>query len=215
MKQIFLLCLLQAFSALAFADQVALTGWTGGIVTTFGDDTQCGWFFNIGGSGVNVTTLGVGDYQSNGLSISHDVGIFRVSDQSLLASATVPAGTGATLLSGFRYATLSSAINLAPGSYVIVMTMPSRNTDLQYFGATTGSVMMASPVTYVTSLISGGSGLGYPPAGACIGCAKEGIFGPNFQFVPLTTGVPEPSAAALWTASGVASALLLRRRRRA
>ncbi|MBS1833530.1 MAG: hypothetical protein JST65_12475, partial [Acidobacteria bacterium] len=52
MKRLFLLCLLQAFSALAFADQAALTGWTGGTaVTANGNDQIYGWFFDIGGSG--------------------------------------------------------------------------------------------------------------------------------------------------------------------
>ena len=213
MKRISLLCLLQAFSALAFADQAALTGWTGGTtVTAAGNDQIYGWFFDIGGSGVNVTALGVSDYDNNGLSVSHDVGIYRVSDLTLLASATVPAGLGTTPLSGFRYGTLSSAISLAPGSYVIIMTMPADNGDRQVYFADGGSVTTASPVTYVNSTISAGSALAYPPPG-CTGCFKEGVFGPNFRFVVPTTGVPEPSAA-LWTASSVAVAALLRRRRR-
>ena len=147
MKRIFLLCLLQAFSVLAFADQVALTGWTGGTMSSGGIRQRAGWFFDIGGSGVNVTALGVGDYDNDGLGFSHDVGIFRVSDQALLASATVPAGTGTTLLSAFRYATLSSAINLAPGSYVIIMTVPTRNRDFQTYTVDSGSITTASPVT--------------------------------------------------------------------
>ncbi|MBS1831765.1 MAG: hypothetical protein JST65_03580 [Acidobacteria bacterium] len=210
MKRIVVFCLFQAFVSLAFADQVALTGWTGGLASSSAGDQLYAWRFDIGGSGVNVTALGVGDYDNNGLSISHDVGIFRVSDQAVLASATLPDGTGTTLLSGFRYLTLTSAISLAPGSYVIVMTMPAFNADWQYIK--TNTVTTTSPVTYLDSVLGVGSGLGYP-SGGCTGCLNEGIFGPNFQFVVPTTGVPEPSAAALWTASGVASALLLRRRR--
>src|SRR5689334_14804543 len=49
-------------------------------------------------SSIVVTALGYYDdtlISNNGLDNSHPVGLYRVSDQQLLASATVPAGTGA------------------------------------------------------------------------------------------------------------------------
>jgi hypothetical protein len=89
-----------SISSLAKADTVALTSITGGILATSGTDQLYGWIFTAN-SPITVTSLGVFDFGSNGLSVSHDVGIFDDTTRALLGSTTVPAGTGGTLIDGF------------------------------------------------------------------------------------------------------------------
>ena len=122
---------------------------------------------------------------ASGLSISHDVGIFDLSSQTLLTAATVPAGTSGFLDSGFIYVSLASPYSLAAGDYVIAMTMLKSNPDLQYIEVT--SETTSSPVTYVDSRFGEGSVLAFP---IYEGFFAPGLFGPNFQFA----SVPEPSS---------------------
>ena len=76
-----------------------------------------GYSFDVTVStGILVTGLSVYDFDSNGLFDSHAVGLWD-SAGTLLASATVPAGTAAPLDSGgFRYVTLATPLLLAPGT---------------------------------------------------------------------------------------------------
>jgi hypothetical protein len=165
-----------------------LQSFSGGIPAS--SNLLFGWIFDVL-TPIDVASLGVGDENSDGLTSSHDVGIFRQSDQSLLASATVPLGTTGTLDNGFRYTTLGSAVTLAPDRYVIVMTMQP-NQDRQSLLNT--SVTTAPEIGYVTSAVGVGAGLLFPtPAGN--GAFAEGIFGPNFQFQAVA--VPEPGSLAM------------------
>jgi hypothetical protein len=108
----------------ARADTIALQSFSGGLLATSGTDQLYGWEFDVLTT-IQVTALGVGDFDDPGLAIAHDVGIFRTSDEALLTSVTIPAGTSATLTSGFRYVSLPSIETLLAGRYVIVMTMPA------------------------------------------------------------------------------------------
>jgi hypothetical protein len=174
------------------ADTIALQSFSGGSNATSASDQLYGWRFEVL-TPISVTQLGVGDTNSDGLAISHDVGIFRVSDQALLASATVPAGTGATLDMGFRYVPLGSPLVLPDASYIIVMTMPAFNGDTQSILNTT--VGTASEITWVNSEFDESSGLAFPNP-AFEGVYDKGMFGPNFQFVG-AQAVPEPTSLTL------------------
>ena len=182
----------------------ALTGWTGGGGATSGSDQLYGWLFHVN-SAVSVSALGVQDTGSDGLAVAHDVGIFRSSDQSLLASATVGAGVVGTLDAGFRYATLGSPTLLAVGDYAIVMTMPSGNADTQIIQAT--GVTTVPEITWINSAFDGGSSLAYPTD---IGAFRIGMFGPNFEFA--AAAVPEPETYALMLAGLGALGFVARRR---
>lgn len=179
-------------AASASASTIALTGWSGGGAATSGSDQLYGWYFDTSAP-ISITDLGVFDNGSDGLALSHDVGIYRVSDQALLVSATVPSGSAGTLLNGFRYTSISPYA-LTAGSYVIVMTMPSGNADNQYINTSTPTT--SSPVAYVESAFGAASGLVYPDQPP--GTFNEGMFGPNFQFN--AAQVPEPSTAILLAA---------------
>jgi hypothetical protein len=189
MKKLLLGSLVALFACVSTvrADIIGLQSFSGGFGATSGSDQLYGWRFDAL-SAINVTSLGVGDATGGPLSVSHDVGIFRVSDQSLLTSATVPAGSGGFLDSGFMYVSLSSSVLLTPDSYVIVMTMPSGNADTQSLDNT--SVVTAPEIAYVNSEFDGGSSLAFPNPGFESSFAI-GMFGPNFQFTDATTVVPE------------------------
>jgi hypothetical protein len=187
------------------ADSIALSSFTGGTLATSGSDQLYGWQFSLSSS-VDVTALGVFDSGSDGLSISHDVGIFRLSDQALLTSATVPAGTSGFLDSGFRFVSLGSDVSLAAGDYVIAMTMPVQNADTQAIQVS--SLTTTSPVTYVDSRFDGGLTLAFP---TIKGAFAPGMFGPNFEFTG--AAVPEPSTLVMALAPiATALGLMLRRR---
>ncbi|MCP5313274.1 MAG: PEP-CTERM sorting domain-containing protein [Chromatiaceae bacterium] len=166
----------------------ALTSFSGGINATSGSDQLYGWVFDVN-SAVNVTALGAFDDDLDGMAVSHDIGIFRVSDQTLVASTTLGAGTGGFLDGDFRYGTLSSDVLLSVGRYQILMTMPSGNADLQ--SITNTVVSTAAEIDYVTSAFDEGSSLHYVTSW---GAFAEGMFGPNFQF---DAAVPEPMTLAL------------------
>jgi hypothetical protein len=194
--------------ASAYASTPALQGFTGGFVATSGSDQLYGWNFNVV-SPINVLDLGVFDDGSDGLAIAHDVGIFRVSDTALLGSATVPAGVAAGLDGGYRY-TGTPAFVLAPGAYVIAMTMPQGNADLQYILADLGSVVTAPEIQYLTSAFDGSSTLAFPNPGFN-GAYNEGMFGPNFRFESATV-TPDASSTMGLLAAGVTALAAFRRR---
>src|SRR4051812_48165491 len=76
--------------AVAHAGPLALT-FTGGAVNSSATDVMAGWRFSMNTSEV-VDGLGVWDYQGNGLSAPHQVGIWTDAG-TLVASAFVAAGT--------------------------------------------------------------------------------------------------------------------------
>ena len=198
------LCL--SISSLAKADTVALTSVTGGILATSGIDELYGWIFTAKAP-ISVTSLGVFDNGSDGLSISHDVGIFNDTTQTVLESTTVPAGTGGTLIDGFRYESVSPFSLTQGDSYVIAMTMPQANEDFQTIQAP--SETTASQISYVNSAFGNGSTLAFPSGR---GEFAPGLFGPNFTFVSAAVVTPEPSSMVL-LGTGVLSMAGFARRR--
>ena len=83
-----------------------------------------GWAFaNYSvGSYMAITQLGVFDYGGDGLANSHTVGIWAP-DGTLLASATVLAGTAAPLVNGYRYTSITPLLIPAgfPNSSVAII----------------------------------------------------------------------------------------------
>jgi hypothetical protein len=185
----------------------ALTSWTGGIQATAGGDQLYGWAFTVNSS-VAATALGVFDSGSDGLSIAHDVGLYRTSDESLIASATVGAGTVGTFDAGFRYAELGTGVLLTPGDYLILMTMPALNADTQFILAS--DPITAPQISYTHSVFDAGSSLRFPDP-AYNGSYAAGMFGPNLEI----SAVPEPGTWTLILAGLGALAFTTRRRQTA
>ena len=203
LRAVVVIAFLLSLSSLASAGTLALTSVEGTHFTSGGDQLY-GWIFSVN-TPITVTSLGVYDENSDGLSISHDVGIYRQSDQLLLGSTTVPSGTAGTLLDTFRFESVSP-FALATGTYVIVMTMPQFNSDLQVANAT--SFTTASEITYITSAFDDGSALAFPNP-AFNGAFAPGMFGANFTFSD--SSVPEPSTYSA-LGLGLTALLLLARR---
>ncbi|HEY3823321.1 MAG TPA: IPT/TIG domain-containing protein [Bryobacteraceae bacterium] len=89
---------------------------TGGASGTDARPFVIGYEFSVSAQTI-VTGLAYLDAGGAGLNEPHMVGIFNSSDGSLLTSTTVPVGTGAGLVNGFRVVPVNYP--LAPGNYVI------------------------------------------------------------------------------------------------
>jgi hypothetical protein len=157
-----------------------------------------GWSFSLS-SAVLVTDLGVWDGNftdfgtgvGDGLAESHQVTIWDATTMMQLAQATVPAGTGATLSNGFRYAMLGSSVLLGPGNYVIGALYPTQGADPVANGA--AGITTAAGVSYTGGRV--GIGNVFPSTAPTF---NAGLFGPNFQFTaPPTNGVPDSGST--WT----------------
>src|SRR4051794_15910024 len=96
----------------ATADTVGFTADPAGPFGGAGNNggLNIGHTFTVTGSGIQVLSLGVYDYQGNGLISSHTVTLF--SDSGAVhttvsgGSISVPAGTAGALKNGFRFAAL-------------------------------------------------------------------------------------------------------------
>jgi hypothetical protein len=151
-------------------------------------DVTIGWQFTLS-SAVTVNELGFFDADSDGLSDDHPVGIFD-SGGTLLISATVPAGSGATLQDGFRLVPVAP-LNLAPGSYTIGGFGLQTSPDAFRFGVS-GSTTIPGLTLDDGVQSSSAPGLSFPTQVNTF--AMEGYFGPNFT---VDAVIPEPSTAVL------------------
>ena len=162
-----------------------------------------GWsFFNYGlENAVSITQLGVFDSGGDGLANPHQIGLWRLNG-TLLASATVPAGTAAPLVDGYRYVTISPvtipmAINpLDPGTAYIIAAQYSVD-DADDLVSPLASGIAPGMSTWTDGYPSVGwygFGSNLPFPGTRTYPMMEGSGGrtywePNFQFVV----VPEPA----------------------
>lgn len=93
---------------LSAGSQNGFVGTVGGIfLTTYSFYPQVNW-------------LGYYDANGDGLVNSHVVTLWDNNTQSIIASATVPAGTAAPLINGYRWVQLPSTVTLNYGSYYVI-----------------------------------------------------------------------------------------------
>jgi hypothetical protein len=161
---------------------------SGGSIFQLPNPATTGWYFNTSVN-LEIVALGVWDAQSHPLVGSHDVGLWRVSDQSLLATATVTAASKPVPSTGDGQWLFTdiSAILLPPGEYVV------GDTTVDGDGVLTGPTITTLPgVTFEAPAEIGGAGLNFPEKLAFDG--KPRYFGANLE---TPTIVPEPGTMTL------------------
>jgi hypothetical protein len=168
------------------------------ILTTTNAGLTLGREFTVGSSAIQLTRLGVYDGLGDGLSSSHQVGVWRTSDQSPVGTATVPAGTDAVLISDWRFVDVIP-ITLDANTTYRIAALESSPADGNPFG---GIISLGSGIASATNGSVYLNGFGYPS----LGNSSLRVFA-NAEF----SVVPEPGTAALGALAGLT---LLRRRRR-
>ncbi len=162
-----------------------------------------GWEFTTTKS-FKVDGLGAFDYEGDGLAADHDVGLWD-STGTLLASTTVLAGAGATLIDNFRYNSITSLL-IGPGTYY-VGALWLDGADKSTFPGD-GSSSTITGVSFVQNGYAVGGSLTAPT-----GSTGEGAsyFGGNLT---LSSSAPEPMSWALMLVGfgGMGAALRARRR---
>jgi hypothetical protein len=165
-----------------------------------------GWNFQVNNSypydAISITELGVFDSGGDGLDNPHQVGLWTT-DGTLLASATVPAGSLAPLVDGYRYVSIApvtvTKIFSATFGYIIAAQYSAGDTDdlvTPVSGALSTGVFPLTGSFPAIGRYGLGPGLPFPnqPTIPMEGSIGPGFWEPNFQFV----AVPEPSVFAFF-----------------
>ena len=150
-----------------------------------------GWGFHPGLTTFAITQLGVFDDGGDGLVNSHQIGLWSP-EGTLLASATIPAGTEAPLIDGYRYVPISPVLMPPCCTFDFVVAA-------QYAAGDADDLVRPLPAQFSSDVAGGapigrrGIGPGLPFPGQlpppCEGCPGERFWEPNFQY----TVIPEPS----------------------
>lgn len=178
-----------------------ITGWTSfNNDTDYYSDTNIGNNFTVGASNISVSSLGYYDQNQNGLAAGKEVGIYDLSG-TLLASATIPSGTGGTLIDGFRYIDLITPLILNASTTYRVVAQTGTTTDSFIYSP--NGVTSGSGVSFETSgyFYESSAALAFPT-----NYVATMRIAPNIRY----EAVPEPSVAIL----AVLGAVVLRFSRR-
>jgi hypothetical protein len=174
---------------------------------TAGIDATRGWQFSVT-EAIFVTALGVYDAGGNGLSESHQVGLWDAGS-ALMASLVVPQGTGGSLgPDNFRYMMLGGGVLLNPGVFRIGAYYSDGSGDV----IAQSAMPLGAPgfVEYEGARLLRGA-FGDPTE---VSQVAGGAFGPNFLFDPAASQVvPEPISVIL-LGTGLLGLGVMRTRRR-
>ncbi len=186
-----------AFTTQIRADTPAFTLGTVSTIPPSSFTGTRGWEFGRLGTpnDILITQLGVFDSGGDGLINPHAIGLWRAIDNlsgTLLASATVPAGTEAPILGGYRW------VSITPVR--IPFTLAFYTVGAQYSTGDADDMVTPHPAQFAPDIgllqangkVALGPELAFPAAywGApCEGCPAERFFEANFQY----TVIPEPS----------------------
>jgi hypothetical protein len=182
-----------------FAGELVVAPDSGSLRT--GDGFTLGTAFTVGSSSAKVTSLGAWDNGSDGLSFAKPVAIWD-SGGTMIASATVPAGTAGTLVGEFRYTSITPVTLTAGQQYTAGVYYSAADTDSLHDH--TGTPTMSSDFTGYVAVFTGSNTVGSisRPTGGATGAE---YIGPSFQYA-----VPEPASIGTMLLAG--SLLVLRRR---
>jgi hypothetical protein len=156
----------------------------GGGTLTQTQANAIGWEFTVTDF-IAVSSLGVWDSAGDGLSKVHNVGIFRVSDNSLVIGAVLIDGSHAPLVDGSRFVNVAPT-TLSPGVPYYIM---ADDFTADPFVSGSGSMGFAPEINWLALADSNAASIFSTPTfipGAL------GNLGPNFQYT-----VPGPGAIAL------------------
>ncbi|NQT39605.1 MAG: hypothetical protein HQ581_19060 [Planctomycetes bacterium] len=160
-----------------------------------------GWEFTVGDNPIVVTELGYQDFGLDGLAASHEVGIWRLSDEALIDSVVVV--TGDPLDGHFRFAPLGTPPTLTSGTTYVISgfdngydpsvwdveipndphsSIPYKEMDVSGFSVNPAITIVGAhgPWEY--------GGFGFPDPYTIIGDGRTVLMGPNLKF----SVVPEP-----------------------
>jgi len=149
-----------------------------------------GWSFTLSQPYI-VDALGAFDSGGDGLADSHDIGLWD-SSGNLLASVTDVTGIANPLVDGFRYASLSGGLTLAPGKYYIGATWLSGADPFVFPGEVTAIAQLPG-VNFNENQFAPGSSLTFPIFSES---GEIAYFGPNLNLQPVPGPLPILGAAA-------------------
>ena len=168
-----------------------------------------------------VNYLGYYDENGDGLANSHLITLWDNSTQTIIASATVPAGTAAPRVNGYRWVQLPSTVTLNYGSYYVI---GAQTDGLDLWG---DIIVNNSPdngnngqITWNSDYVQLGSGWEFTRAGRYDSSANYPSEPPNQAgsdaIYPVANlgynlAVPEPTVFAFLALSG--AAVFIRRKR--
>lgn len=181
----------------ARADTTASFHNGGGTLTQL-QASAMGWEFSVTDF-VTISSLGIWDSGSDGLSKVHQVGIFRSDTFSLVVGASIIDGTAAPLIDGSRFVPVAP-VTLSPGVLYYIL---ADDFTADPFVSGPNSMGFGPEITWVALANSSGITIHDTPV---FTPGTLGNLGPNFRYT-----VPTPGAASLL---GLGSLMVAARRRR-
>ncbi|RNC82841.1 MAG: hypothetical protein ED559_14045 [Phycisphaera sp.] len=148
----------------------------------------------------DITVSALGYYDANilgsqeGLSASHDVGIYDDSNFQLITSVTVPAGTVAERIGSHRYVDISPVILEAGKSYSIAATIAGDDTT----NTTPGSSLVVDSRVSTSAWVGafGATSLTFP---ATTVTTSTRVMGPGFLIAPVSACAADVNGDGLLT----------------
>jgi len=163
-----------------------------------------GYLFSVTTAGLKATHLGIFDEGADGLADSHLVGLWKP-DGSLLASATVAAGTSGLLKDSMRYVDIAD-LALDIGSYIVAAVYEEDSADRQALGGPL-TLSTATGISFVESRYGSCCIPDILPFPNQTLAGALGSFGGTLMVDSGVDSVPEPGSCALSLAALAALAL--------
>ena len=186
-----LICCVATF---AFANTIITDPGPGFLSGASGGNITVGYDFTVGSSAIELTALGIWDWNQDGLAEAHSVSLWDTAG-NLLASTLISAGTVNPLVGEFRYATIIPITLSAGTTYVLGAGYVDHTAD-PFIANISGDQATFDPA------VSPGNyrrttGFAFPNDTSV---GPGSAVGPNAQF----RSVPEPGSTALLLGLAVA-----------